>query len=83
MSSHCVIRTAHSHLSDFFFFSQEDDVIEARVEVFRRWKDAFAFLPSKNGQGSTVVIDQETINEAIAGVKQFTFNMSDSPLAKA
>jgi len=51
--------------------------------MFQCWKASFKFVPSKSGRSNTVVINQEIINEVIAGAKQFTFNMSDSLLAKA
>jgi len=57
--------------------------MEARSEIYQAWRDSFTFIPLENGRGNTVVIHQETVNEVLAGVKQFTMNMSYSPLGKA
>lgn len=56
---------------------------ESRRELFQAWRDSFSFVPANNERGFVPVIDQDIINECIAGVKQLVFNMSSSPLVKA
>jgi len=58
-------------------------VYESRRELFQAWHDSFSFQPANNDRGFITVIDQDTINVCLAGVKQLIFNMSSSPLVKA
>jgi len=53
------------------------------MEIFQRWRDSFSFPPSDDDGGFNVVINQVTVNEAIAGIKQFSFNMENNPTIEA